>query len=404
MKKPSFLSRLFRPEAKGLADPSSEMLALFGLLPTQTGVQISAQTALSITAVGSAIKVISEAAACLDVAVKVVAQDGSEREVVGHPVTGLLRGQANDWTSGFELIRDLMIDALSDDRGGVVWANKIGGRVVELIRYRSGVVQIDLDQDTGQPFFKIKNQAVSGLDMIHLRAPLGRSPLSLAREAIGVAYVLQRHAANLFSKGARPSGALSIPKDLGEKALIALKAAWAATHEADGDSGKTAFLYDGVSFVPFTFTSTDAQFLENRKFQILEIARAFRVPPSMLFDLDRATWGNTEQLGKEFLTYCLEPWLKALEGALGRVLFTAAEIAGGHVIRFDRDDMTRADLQTRSTTINSLISAKVINRNEGRSWIGLGPVAGGEVFENPNITTDAAKPAVDPKGNTNAAE
>lgn len=75
------------------------------------------------------------------------------------------------------------------------------------------------------------------------------------------------------------------------------RAAWATTHEA-GENGKTAILYDGAEFKPLTFNSTDAQFLENRQFQILEVARCFRVPPSMLFDLARATWSNTEQLGK----------------------------------------------------------------------------------------------------------
>jgi HK97 family phage portal protein len=214
--------------------------------------------------------------------------------------------------------------------------------------------------------------------------------------------VLERHAANLFGKGARPSGALKFQKGMGEAAVAQARAAWKATHEADGESGKTAILYDGADFVPFTFTSTDAQFLENRKFQILEIARAFRVPPSMLFDLDRATWGNTEQLGKEFLTYCLEPWLRALEGALRRAFFPEAD-RGRFAIRFDRDDLTRADLATRATTINSLIATKVINPNEGREWIGLSPRAGGEVYENPNITTTTpAQPSPD-QGAGNAA-
>ncbi|OHC54495.1 MAG: phage portal protein [Rhodobacterales bacterium RIFCSPHIGHO2_02_FULL_62_130] len=402
MKTPRIISRLFKPETKGLADPTTDLLALFGLMPTQAGVQISAPMALDVAAVGSAIRVISEAAACLDVMVKAVAADGTETNVAGHPLLALLKGRANDWTSGFELIRDLVIDALSDDRGGLVWVNRVEGRAAELIRYRSGVVTVDVNQNTGEPSYRINNRPVPSADMIHLRAPFGRSPLTMAREAIGVAYVLQRHAANLFGKGARPSGALSFPSGFGEASVKKAIAAWRATHEADGESGKTAILYDGTTFVPITFNSTDAQFLENRKFQILEIARAFRVPPSMLFDLDRATWGNTEQLGKEFLTYCLEPWLRALEGALTRALL--GDEGGRLVIRFDRDDMTRADLQTRATTINSLISSETINANEARSWIGLGPRAGGNVFKNPNISTEPTAAPVGPKGASDATE
>lgn len=50
--------------------------------------------------------------------------------------------------------------------------------------------------------------------------------------------------------------------------------------------------------------------------------------------------------------------------------------------------MTRADLATRATTINSLIASQTINSNEGRGWIGLPPREGGDEFKNPNITTE----------------
>lgn len=63
-----------------------------------------------------------------------------------------------------------------------------------------------------------------------------------------------------------------------------------------------------------------------------------------------------------------------------------------HVIRFDRDDLTRADLSTRATVINSLISSQTINANEGREWIGLPPRKGGDEFLNPNIS--AQKPGM----------
>jgi phage portal protein BeeE len=72
---------------------------------------------------------------------------------------------------------------------------------------------------------------------------------------------------------------------MGEESVRKARLAWRATHEGHDGGGQTAILYDGADFKPFTLASTDAQFLENRKFQILEIARAFRVPPSMLFDL-----------------------------------------------------------------------------------------------------------------------
>lgn len=375
-------------EAKGLAEPGDDLYALFGLVPTPTSkIVVTPDSALRLPAVSSAIRVISEAVATLDVSVKRIDQDGNEIAVPDHPVMPFLRDDANDWTDAFSMMRDLVIDALSDDKGGAAFVNRLAdGRVAEIIRYRRGVIDIQFDMTTGEPSYKIDARPVSQSNMIHLRSPFGRAPLSLAMEAIGTAQALDRHAGKLFGNGARPSGALSFPKGMGEESVKKARAAWRLTHEGNDAQGQTAILYDGAEFQPFTLASTDAQFLENRKFQILEIARAFRVPPSMLYDHDRATWSNTEQMGREFLSYTLEPWLRAMEGALRRALLTPEE-RGTHVIRFDRDDLTRADLATRATVINSLISSRTINPNEGRSWLGLTPYEGGDTFANPNIST-----------------
>lgn len=258
--------------------------------------------------------------------------------------------------------------------------------MVELIQYRPGLITVDYHPNTGEPSYRIDNRQTGGRDIVHLRPIFGRSPLTLAREAIGLAMVMEQHASNLFSRGARPGGTVTFQKGMGEEAIKKSIAAWRTAHES-GEGGKTAFLHDGAEYKQIALTSTDAQFLENRAFQILEVARVFRVPPSMLFDLSRATWSNTEQLGKEFLVYCLDPWLCAMESALDRVLFVDGD-RGKFRVRFDRDDMTRADLRTRATTINSLIASEVINPNEGREWIGLGPYAGGETFGNRNINPD----------------
>lgn len=370
-------------EKKSLTSPDAALEAAMGLTPTSSGIVVSAQAALMVPAVANAIQLISEAVASLDVHVKRI-EKGTEVEVSDHPILGLLRGEANDWTTGFELIRQIVVDALMSDAGGMVWVNRVGDEPRELIRYRTGLLHFVLDTDTGERLYRHANRPIEARDVIHLLSPLGRAPLTLAREAIGTAVALDRHASGLFTRGARPSGALLIPKGIGEDALKAARAAWREVHEGE-EQGRTAILFDGMTFEPFTFSSTDAQFLENRKFQIAEIARAFNIPAPMLGDLDRATWSNSEQKGREFLSYCLEPWLRGLEGALGRALFSDAERAS-HVIRFDRDDLTRADLATRATTINSLISSQTINPNEGRDWLGLPPREGGDEFLNPNIT------------------
>ncbi|WP_342775248.1 phage portal protein [Paracoccus haeundaensis] len=345
---------------------------------------------MKVPAVANAIQIISEAVASLDVHVKRI-EGGVETEVTDHPVLTLLRGDANEWTSGFELIRQIMIDALVSDAGGMGWVNRVEDKAVEIISFRQGVLTFDTDTDTLERKYRLGNDPIPARDVIHLMPPQTRSPLNLARDAIAISVCLDRHAARLFSRGGRPSGVLQFAKGMAEEAVKKARAAWRQTHEGEDTGGQTAILYDGATFVPLSFNSTDSQFLENRRFQIEEIARAFNIPAPMIGDLSRATWSNSEQKGREFLSYTLEPWLRALEGAMNRALFSEEE-RGRYVVRFDRDDLTRADLSTRATVINSLISSQTLNPNEGRGWLGLPPRDGGDKFLNPNISAAPGAP------------
>lgn len=386
--------RLKLPEAKSLAGAEPWLSDLFGAAPTSSGAVLGFEAALRVPAVSAAIRVIAEAAATLDVTIREIGADGAEVEAPGHPALAFLAGAANDWTSGAELVRDLVIDALTRDAGGLaVVSRNPSGQLVEIVRYTPGTVQVRLDPATGEPSYQAGGgRAIPAADVIHLRAPFGRAPLTLAREAIGAAAVMERFAAQLFGRGARPSGALVFPKGMGEEAVKRARDAWRAVHDGPDNAGKTAILFDGVTFEPLSITSADAQFLELRRFQTEEIARAFNIPAPMIGDLSRATWANLESKHREFWSMTLEPWLRALEAALRRALFLPEERAR-FVVRFDRDDFGRADLTARATAINGLIASRVLNPNEGRAWLGLGPREGGEEYLNPNISATAPRGA-----------
>ncbi|MQW00881.1 phage portal protein [Sinorhizobium medicae] len=379
-----------------LASPDDLMVALWtGAAPG--ALTLSGPAALKVPAVSAAVRVISEAAASLDVSVVEAVGGGNEEARPDHPVSRLLRGDANPWTSGFELIRDLVADALTRNEGGLAWINWVGGDVREVIRYQASALSVAYDPVTREPTYRLNGGVISAQNVVHVRSPFESCPVTLAAKAIGVLAVMETHAGKLFQNGARPAGVIEMQKGLGDEGLKKMKAAWKASHEGAENAGKTAILWDGATFKTLTMNSTDAQFLELRTFQVLEVARAFRVPPSMLFELERATWSNSEQMGREFLTYTLEPWLKTLEGALGRALLTREERKRFRIV-FDRDDLTRADLGERASAYSSLISSRVINPNQARKWEGLPPYDGGEEYVNPNIS--AAKTDGESTGET----
>jgi len=376
---------------KSLASPDGALLELFGGgAPTAAGVPVSVSTAMRHPSAACAIRVIAEAVATLPVIVYRRGADGSKERASDHPAYGLLHDDANDWTSSFDLKLRLTIDALTNDKGGIAFVNRAGGRVLEILRLDPAKVSVDY-ADTGEPTYRMNGGAVLPREsVLHIRAPGGVAPLTTAREAIGLAVVMEQHGARLFKNGARPSSLVSFSDRMPPDEMLNAVAAFMAAHGSE-KTGRTAFLDRGATYSQLALSSVDAQFLELRTFQVLEIARAFRVPPHMLYEMGRATWANTGEMGQEFLTYTLLPWLEAWTGAIRRACFTPEERAE-YLAEFLVDDLLRADMASRADAYAKLIAARVLNPNEARAMENRAPYAGGERFENPNTTTSGAAP------------
>lgn len=282
------------------------------------------------------------------------------------------------------------------DKGGFALANRTSdGRVVEFIRVEPTAVDLKTDESNGEPFYMVKQgrKAVryEYRDVLHIRAFDDTAPITRARNAIGVAMDLERHAAQLFANSARPSGILKT----GQKnatAIENIKASWNAAF-GRGNSGGTAVVPADTDYLPITMTSVDAQFAEMRRFQTEEIARAFRVPPTMLFDLTRGTWANTEEMGHQFLTYTLRPWLDAWEWSYARVLLSAEERTA-RFFEFITDDLLTVSFAVRATSYGQYRSMGVLTANEVRAGLNLPPLPGGDELQNP-YTTSAAPAQAD---------
>ena len=129
---------------------------------------------------------------------------------------------------------------------------------------------------------------------------------------------------------------------------------------------------------------------------MVEVGRCFGTPPGKLYELSRQTWSDMEQASREWLLDTLEPWILVSEAALTRALIPADERTTYRVV-IDRDDLTRADLVSRATAINSLRASEVLSADEGREWLSMAPRPADKLddYKNPNITV---KPAEAPAG------
>lgn len=375
-----------------LTSPEDWFLELFQANPSKSGISVTPKNAMRCTPVRAAVQAIAEPVGQLPL--HIYHKDGDQRDrVIDHPAAKVLE-YPNEWMTGQDLREQMQRDCLLYGNGYAEIIRVSGGKPQNLIRLDPASISIEAN-DFGEPIYrqgtgKAAGRIIKRENIIHIKAPSldgykGESPVRECKDAIGVALALEKHAAYLFGRGARPSGALMFPSGMGEESVKKTRAAWKATHESEGESGKTAILYDGAEFKPFTFTSVDAQFLETWSHVITEIARIFRVPPHMLYELGRATWGNAGEMGSTFLTFTLMRWLKAWQGEIKLKLFTEEE-RENYYVEFQTNDLLKPDLVSRANAYSILGAARVMNPNECRARENLPPYEGGDQFINPNIT------------------
>ncbi len=375
-------------EKKSLAWPDWQDLALFGAAPSAAGISITAETAMRCTPVAQAVALISGSIASLPIRVSRLKAGGIREELppADYKPAAVLR-RPNGWTGGVTFWRDLIADAVLTGNG-IALVTRVRGEVRELLRVPPETVTIERDLGSFEPRFRItlaggESRLYPVRDVIHLRGlPAadglrGRGLTTDAREAIGLALLLEIHGAKLFANGARPGGVLKAPGKLTPDVIARLAASWKAAHNAD-TAGSTVILESGLDFTTLALKSTDAQFLELRRFAIAEIARAANVSPLLLGDLEKSTFSNAEIAAQNLLSFSLTPWIEQLEDELERVLLPAGD-RDAVSIDFDYGSFAVADLEKRTAAAAKRIETGLSTINEERAALSRSPIAGGDL-------------------------
>jgi HK97 family phage portal protein len=392
-----WLQKLFQGETKSFSEANWAALVDYGA-QTAAGILVSPLNALRYPAVALGYNIRCETLATL--ALKVYRREGdTSAEATDHPLFKLLNKRPNAWTSSTHFIAQLEGDAIMHG-AGFAFANRVHGAIVELIRLDPLCVTVLYDVVTLEPSYRVTLQDGSTRnygwqDILHIPAMAnGQSPIKLAREAIGLAIALERHAAKILGNGARPSGIFKSKKKLSDIAYGRLQKSWASNHTGD-NAGGTVITEEDTEFQPLTFSLVDLGFNEMRNFQILEICRALEIPPTLMFELGRATYNNSETLGQSFLTFTILGRVKTWEGAIGRLLTEEEQV--DYFAEFSTDTLVRADLGARYAAFAQAAGGPWLTPNEVRSLDNHAPVADGDALRPPanavNVQANPDKPA-----------
>lgn len=212
--------------------------------------------------------------------------------------------------------------------------------------------QFDIEHDN---VLHIMDQSYDGF--------VGASPVSRARQAIGMALALEEFGGKFFANDMKSGGFLMHPGKLGAQAQNNLRGpsgerkpnpeSPASRMDAQGgldNAHRVKVLEEGMKFIQTTIPPEDAQFLATREFQLAELGRMYDIPLILLQSHQgTTTWGSgIEQLMIGFATQTIGPWCSAIESEMNWKLFTPAERAAGYVVKLNMNALLRGDMQARA--------------------------------------------------------
>ena len=338
---------------------------------TNTGVNVSEDSALSYSTVYACVRVLSESVASLPISVLKKENDGDRTNDITHPVYKLLAKRPNSYMTSFTWRQILMTNLVLNGNSFFKIERDSSARPVSLTYIHSDNVYCKLVD--GELYYEIKktNEIVSHENMLHFLGLgydgiKGKSVIETHRDTIGLSIAANKFGGSFYGNAAAPSGILSHPGKLSKEAAERLKYSWNSTYAGGPNNAhKTAILEEGMAFKPVSLSPQDADFLNTRKFQVSEIARIFRVPPHMIGDLERATFSNIEQQSLDFLIHTLRPYLVNLEQELERKLFRENE-QDTYYIKFNTNGLLRGDSEARAKFYKDMSSIGVLSVNEIR--------------------------------------
>lgn len=366
---------------------------------TAAGINVSPSAALRCPAFAAGHRLRCETLGTLSL--KLYRREGNASEpATDHPLYRLLHDRPNPWTGAVDFVMQMESDTIF--RGDAyALANRVNGKIIELIRLDPFRVSVDYDEVTHEPSYRLslKNggqRTYAWQDILHVRSPDGKSAAVNAAEAIGLSIALERHAAKILGSGARPSGIFKSKKKFSDVAYERLKRSW-ATNSSGENAGGTVILEEDGDFLPLTFNSVDLQFQEMRGFQIVEIGRALGIPPTLLFDFGRATWGNAEEMGRMFRTFTMLGRCKVWESAITRLLTEEEQ----HDLKpeFLTESLERADIAARYEAFAKACGGPWLVPDEVRAIDNRAPIEGGDKLRPPANASgvSANEPAALPK-------
>jgi len=361
--------------------------------PSTSGVRVSEQSALAVSAVFASVRLLSTGVGTIPQKVYRRLDEDRKDLATEHPLYRVLHRRPNVWQVPAQYYELLMVHCLLR---GNFFARIVltgPGKVDQLVplhpdrmkieQLPTGRLRYHYSPPMGEPE-TLSQDEVHHVRGLSLDGVVGVSVLTYARNTIGLASAQQTHGAALFKNGSIPPFFLSSPNKMNSDAIKEFRQNWKGMHGGADNAHNPPVFDNGMEAKALGITNEDSQWLESRKFEAEEIARFFGIPPHKIAILDKATFSNIEHQAIEYVTDALLPWITLIEQCEVRDLFDEDD---DFFPEFLIENRLRGDTASRYNAYSVGIKSRFLLPNEARARENLNPLEDGDEFpETPGVT------------------
>ena len=373
-----------KEERASLENPNTTLSAFFAGMPSETGVVVTHENALSVPAVWAAVNFLSDTIASLPL--KVYEKDGENTVPLSNdPVYNILHDAPNDEMTSFKWRKVMMTTVLTRGRSFSFIERSPAGIILNI--WPLDPDRVTLEHRMGRTTYKYRDSDAREVifdssEIIDLPFMLDSdglnfyNPVERLKNTIGLAIALETYASKFFSSGGVPPLQLVGPFNSPATAERAAFDIGAAIKGVRSKGGNVLPMPTGHELKPIGTDPTEGQMTEARRFQVEEVARIYGIPPVFLQDLSRATFNNVEAQALGLVKHTLGQWIQLWEQELNLKIFGRGN--NTQFAKFSLDGLLRGDFSTRMAGYATSISHGIRTPNEVRELENLPSLEGGD--------------------------
>lgn len=351
---------------------------------TTAGVPISPETALQSSAVLCAVRVLSESIASMPFNVYRRLPGGGKEIAEDHPLQEVLAYQPNDWMTSFEWREWCQSQMLlwgnayclikPGRRGSVDQLIPLHASRMKVVRLENGRLQYQYTED-GKPVpTPYRQDQIFHLRWLSSDGVTGYVPTSLSRDAIALARATELYSSAFFGNGAQSGTYIETDQPFKPDAIQRFKQQWDEAHRGPDRAFKTVVMPHGFHKKSDPVNNQDSALIDTRRYATEEIARAYRIPMSLMGDLTNVRYSTVEQSAIDFVTFSLVPHCRRWQFAVRRDLITDDR---NYFVDFDLSALMAGDYQARSQFMRECFNMGLLSVDELRAQIGYNPLPEG---------------------------